>query len=113
MMAAMERLREQGLEPGNGRLEWLELDLEAPGKIKTIATGFSERESRLDVLGESATTDLSRAWRPLTFCQCIMLDGMWSHYSARTCEPHSDAMRSMRAPYMIGEGGTSGCKISV
>ncbi|TBU23764.1 NAD(P)-binding protein [Dichomitus squalens] len=52
--AAIARLHEEGLEPGNGKLEWLELDLEAPSKIKDVAAAFLEKEGRLDVLVHNA-----------------------------------------------------------
>ena len=49
--AAIERLRAEGLEPGNGALEWVELDLSDPRKAKEGAEKFLARETRLDVLG--------------------------------------------------------------
>ncbi len=49
--AAIERLRAEGLEPGNGALEWLELDLGHPRKAKESAEKFMARETKLDVLG--------------------------------------------------------------
>ena len=49
--AAIERLRAEGLEPGNGALEWVELDLSDPRKAKESAERFVAKEARLDVLG--------------------------------------------------------------
>ena len=49
--AAIERLRAEGLEPGNGAIEWLQLDLGDPRKVKESAEKFAEKETRLDVLG--------------------------------------------------------------
>ena len=48
---AIARLREQGLEPGNGELDWHELDLSDPHKVKKSADAFVAKEKRLDVLG--------------------------------------------------------------
>ena len=59
--AAIERLRAEGLEPGNGAIEWLQLDLGDPRKVKESAEKFAEKETRLDVLGadcESSVTEL-------------------------------------------------------
>ncbi|KAM5531420.1 hypothetical protein V8D89_012753 [Ganoderma adspersum] len=52
--AAIERLRAEGLEPGNGTLEWVELDLSDPRKAKEGAEKFLARETRLDVLVHNA-----------------------------------------------------------
>lgn len=49
--AAIERLRAEGLEPGNGELEWLALDLSDPRKVKESAEAFLGKEDRLDILG--------------------------------------------------------------
>ncbi|KAH9852467.1 NAD-P-binding protein [Lenzites betulinus] len=51
---AIERLRADGLEPGNGELEWLELDLSDPRKTKESAEAFIAKERRLDVLVHNA-----------------------------------------------------------
>ena len=59
--AAIERLRAEGLEPGNGAIEWLQLDLGDPRKVKESAEKFAEKETRLDVLGgdcELSVTEL-------------------------------------------------------
>ena len=53
-MAAIERLRAEGLEPGNGAIEWLQLDLGDPRKVKESAEKFAEKETRLDVLFNNA-----------------------------------------------------------
>ncbi|TBU43468.1 NAD(P)-binding protein [Dichomitus squalens] len=52
--AAIERLRAEGLEPGNGAVEWLKLDLGDPRKVKESAEKFAARETRLDVLVNNA-----------------------------------------------------------
>ncbi|KAL1939523.1 hypothetical protein VTO73DRAFT_9834 [Trametes versicolor] len=52
--AAIERLRAEGLEPGNGELEWLELDLSDPRKVKESAEAFLRKEDRLDILVNNA-----------------------------------------------------------
>ncbi|KAI0646449.1 NAD-P-binding protein [Trametes meyenii] len=52
--AAIERLRAEGLQPGNGELEWLELDLSDPRKAKQSAETFLSKEKRLDVLVNNA-----------------------------------------------------------
>ena len=49
--AAIERLHAEGLEPGNGAIESLQLDLADPRGVKESADKFAARESRLDVLG--------------------------------------------------------------
>lgn len=50
---AIERLRAEGLQPGNGELEWLELDLSDPRKAKASAEVFLTKEKQLDILGRS------------------------------------------------------------
>lgn len=60
--AAIERLRAEGLEPGNGELEWLALDLSDPRKVKESAEAFLEKEDRLDILGRSLA--ISCVYRP-------------------------------------------------
>ena len=52
--AAIERLRAEGLQPGNGEVDWFELDLSDPRKAKSSAQRFLEKEKRLDVLGACA-----------------------------------------------------------
>ena len=49
--AAIERLRTEGLQPGNGELDWFEFDLSDPRKAKKSAENFLAKEKRLDVLG--------------------------------------------------------------
>lgn len=49
----MEQLRSEGLGPGNGQIEWLELDLSDPRKAERSAEDFLAREDRLDMLGGS------------------------------------------------------------
>ena len=51
--AAIERLYTEGILPGKGSVEWLELDLSAPRTIKNTAERFLEKETRLDILSES------------------------------------------------------------
>ena len=50
-MEAIEELRAEGFEPGNGEVDWLKLDLSDPREAKKAAEAFMEREKRLDVLG--------------------------------------------------------------
>lgn len=50
--AAIEKLKKEGLEPGNGDVVWLELELSDPRKAKSAAEEFRKVEKRLDVLGE-------------------------------------------------------------
>ncbi|KAI0360523.1 NAD-P-binding protein [Trametes cingulata] len=52
--AAIERLRAEGLEPGKGEVEWLELDLGDPRKAKQSAETFLTKEKRLDILVNNA-----------------------------------------------------------
>ncbi|KAL1945760.1 hypothetical protein VTO73DRAFT_1762 [Trametes versicolor] len=52
--AAIERLRAEGLQPGNGELEWLALDLSDPRKTKESAEIFLSKETRLDILVNNA-----------------------------------------------------------
>ncbi|OSD08182.1 NAD-P-binding protein [Trametes coccinea BRFM310] len=52
--AAIERLRAEGLQPGNGELEWLEVNLSDPAKAKQAAEAFLQKESRLDILVNNA-----------------------------------------------------------
>ena len=65
--AAIERLRAEGREPGNGALEWVELDLSDPRKAKEGADRFVARETRLDVLG-ACHSILGSGQGVLTFC---------------------------------------------
>lgn len=62
--AAIERLRTEGLQPGNGELEWLELDLSDPRKTKQSAEVFLSKENRLDILGRSFAANVSRTYGP-------------------------------------------------
>ena len=57
--AAIERLRADGLEPGNGAIDWHELDLSDPRKAKASAESFAEKEKRVDVLGVYALSRCS------------------------------------------------------
>ncbi|KAE9398046.1 NAD(P)-binding protein [Gymnopus androsaceus JB14] len=50
-LEAIEKLKQEGLEPGNGQVEWLKLDLSDPREAKKAAQIFMEKEKRLDVLG--------------------------------------------------------------
>lgn len=60
--AAIERLRAEGLQPGNGELEWLELDLSDPRKTRASAEVFLSKESRLDILGRLFAVNVSRTY---------------------------------------------------
>ena len=51
--AALARLRAEGL--GKGEVVWMELDLEQPKRIAEYVAKFTEKETRLDILSESAT----------------------------------------------------------
>ncbi|KAF8076822.1 hypothetical protein FPV67DRAFT_1406871 [Lyophyllum atratum] len=48
--AALERVENEGREPGLGEVIWHELDLEDPRNAKASAERFMEKEKRLDVL---------------------------------------------------------------
>ena len=54
-LQAIARLRSEGLEPGNGEVLWLELDLALPTKVQKSAATFLREEKRLDILGELTT----------------------------------------------------------
>ena len=49
---AIAKLKQEGLEPGNGEVIWLELDLIDPRKAKTAAQEFMSKEKRLDILSK-------------------------------------------------------------
>ncbi|KAH9897011.1 NAD-P-binding protein [Cubamyces lactineus] len=51
---AIERLRAEGLQPGNGELDWFQLDLNDPRKAKEAAEAFLAKERRLDILVNNA-----------------------------------------------------------
>lgn len=48
---AIKQLKADGLEPGNGEVLWLKLDLSDPRAAKKSAEEFLAKENRLDVLG--------------------------------------------------------------
>ncbi|KAI0336796.1 NAD-P-binding protein [Cubamyces sp. BRFM 1775] len=52
--AAIERLRAEGLQPGNGELDWFQLDLGDPRKAKEGAEAFLAKEQRLNILVNNA-----------------------------------------------------------
>ncbi|OBZ66543.1 hypothetical protein A0H81_13380 [Grifola frondosa] len=52
--AAIERLHKEGLAPGNGKVVWLDLDLNDPRTVKMSAAAFLEKEERLDILINNA-----------------------------------------------------------
>ena len=58
-LEAIQKLKQEGLEPGNGQVEWLSLDLSDPREAKKAAQVFMEKEKRLDVLGRSFTALIS------------------------------------------------------
>ena len=58
--AAIERMRAEGLQPGNGEVLWFQLDLSDPRKAKESAEEFLKREDRLDVLGGSMSNVFTR-----------------------------------------------------
>ncbi|KAK0218392.1 hypothetical protein EDD85DRAFT_867506, partial [Armillaria nabsnona] len=51
--AAIERLNEEGREPGLREVIWHELDLKDPRSEKESAEHFIARERKLDILGSS------------------------------------------------------------
>lgn len=53
---AIAWLQAEGLAPGSGEIQWLQLDLTDPRKAKSSALEFIARETRLDVLGECPST---------------------------------------------------------
>jgi len=57
--AAIERLKKESLEPGNGQVEFLKLDLVDPRGAKQSAEEFMKKEERLDVLGPYFPTSSS------------------------------------------------------
>ncbi|KAH7878248.1 uncharacterized protein C8R40DRAFT_1038546 [Lentinula edodes] len=50
-LQAIEKLNHEDLQPGNGKVKWLKLDLSDPREAKRAAETFMEKEKRLDVLG--------------------------------------------------------------
>ncbi|KAI0637553.1 NAD-P-binding protein [Trametes polyzona] len=52
--AAIERLKREGLGPGNGEVLWLKLDLSDPREVKRAAEEFMQQEQRLNVLINNA-----------------------------------------------------------
>ena len=56
---AIEELKKEGLEPGNGEILWLKLDLSDPRKAKGDAEQFLHKEAILDALGSSKDSSLS------------------------------------------------------
>ncbi|PBL04015.1 hypothetical protein ARMGADRAFT_896250, partial [Armillaria gallica] len=51
---AVNRLNEEGREPGLGEGIWHDLDFKDPRSAKESAERFIARERKLDILGESA-----------------------------------------------------------
>ncbi|KAJ3729617.1 hypothetical protein C8R42DRAFT_715896 [Lentinula raphanica] len=58
-LAAIDKLNEEGLQPGNGQVKYLKLDLSDPREAKKAANAFMEKEKRLDVLINNAGVSLS------------------------------------------------------
>ncbi|KAL7281916.1 hypothetical protein ACG7TL_003382 [Trametes sanguinea] len=52
--AAIVRLRDEGLGPGNGEVVWLDLDLADPRTTRQAAIDFMKKEERLDILVNNA-----------------------------------------------------------
>lgn len=52
--AAINQLHKEGLNPGNGEVIWLKLDLSDPRNAKKAAEDFMAKEKRLDVLVNNA-----------------------------------------------------------
>ena len=58
---AIQRLQDEGLEPGNGQVEFHKLDLVDPKGAKESAEDFMKKEDRLDVLSKVySSASLSR-----------------------------------------------------
>ncbi|OSD01954.1 NAD-P-binding protein [Trametes coccinea BRFM310] len=53
-IAALERLRTEGLGPGNGEVIWLKVDLSDPRDTKRAAEELMRKEKRLDILINNA-----------------------------------------------------------
>ncbi|KAM5539668.1 hypothetical protein V8D89_006777 [Ganoderma adspersum] len=53
-LEAIARLQAEGLAPGNGEVQWLELDLALSPEVKKSAETFLKDEERLDILVNSA-----------------------------------------------------------
>ncbi|KAJ3740695.1 hypothetical protein EV360DRAFT_97881 [Lentinula raphanica] len=53
-LAAIDKLNEKGLQPGNGQVKYLKFDLSDPREAKKAANAFMEKEKRLDVLINNA-----------------------------------------------------------
>ncbi|KAH9895318.1 NAD(P)-binding protein [Epithele typhae] len=90
--AAIAQLEEAGVE--KGKVEWLDLDLTYPKKVKAAAEGFMEKESRLDILLNNAG---SRLWS-FPDGSVGVLDTMMIKYTLlpllkRTAEDPSDDVR--------------------
>ena len=51
-LAAIEQLYRDGILPGPGSVEWLELDLSAPHSVPLSAQKFLDKENRLDILSK-------------------------------------------------------------
>ena len=50
---AIQRIKSEGLSPGDGEIIWLKLDLSDPREAKKSAEAFLKLESRLDILSEA------------------------------------------------------------
>lgn len=55
--AALAKLEQEGLGPGNGQVLWLKVDYSDPRLAKKAAEEFLERELRLDILGMQLSTN--------------------------------------------------------
>ena len=53
---AISRMKHEGLEPGNGEVVWLELDLIDPRNATKAAKEFMSKEKRLDVLSKPSAS---------------------------------------------------------
>ncbi|KAJ3868031.1 hypothetical protein EV359DRAFT_70823 [Lentinula novae-zelandiae] len=67
-LQAIEKLNHEGLQPGNGKVKWLKLDLSDPREAKRAAQTFMEKEKRLDVLVNNAGVYLS----PFVFTRTLI-----------------------------------------
>lgn len=71
--AAIEQLKKEGLQPGNGEILWLDIDLSDPRKAKAAAEAFLEMEKRLDVLVNNAAMILGAYQKTMHDIQDVMM----------------------------------------
>ena len=54
--SAIEKLKSESFEPGNGEIVFMKINLSDPKQVKNAAERFVQMESRLDVLGSTLTS---------------------------------------------------------